>query len=118
MRKVVLLLVCLWVPLLLGGCLGTGALAAISAASGVLGLAHNLYQVGGDIVAATAVSCRKLPAAEASERSRVAAGRLAPSAMATPYARGLCDNLRPDNPALDAGSPAWVATIAAEAKRP
>ncbi len=92
------------VPLMLNGC--AGPLAAISAIASVAGAAHSLYQAGGDIVAATAVACQGLPAAQAAEQRAIAAGRLTPDKASTPWYGALCNDLRPEK--LDTGSPAWV----------
>ena len=82
----------------LGGC-SAAALAGISAAGSVAGAIHEFAQVGGDIVAATAVACQDLAAAHAR----------APGNAALPWYDTLCSNVSPSNPNLDTGSPAWVA---------
>lgn len=99
--------------MILTGCGGAmlPILAGISAAGSVASAAQSLYQVGGDILAATAIACRELPGAEAAEQRKVTFGTLPAAAMMTPWVRALCDDLRPGNPNLDVGSPAWVAGI-------
>jgi hypothetical protein len=82
---------------LLTGC--AAAPAVIAAVASGASLAHSLYTVGGDIVAATSVACEALPAAHAR----------APGNAALPWYDALCGRLDPANPNLDTGSPAWVA---------
>jgi hypothetical protein len=100
--------------LALGGCAAPALLAGVSAAASIASAAHQFALVGGDIVAATALACQELPAATAAEQQRAAA----PGTAAAPWYAALCGNLRPDNPNLNTGSPAWVAAGLARMEKP
>jgi hypothetical protein len=97
--------------LILAGCAALPAILVTTASVASAGytIVHSALQVGEDILAAVAISCQALPAATAAERARKGAAADQPTASAIPWYSALCNDLRPSNPNLDAGSPAWVA---------
>jgi len=102
----------------LTGCLSPGVLAGIAAAGSVAGAGHSFFQVGSDIVAATAVACQDVPAAKAASADLVRRGvRSVPGHMSlVASVDGLCGNVTPE--ALDRGSPAWVGQVVAKLESP
>lgn len=108
------LLVAITVPLMGNTCILAGLATAVTVAQA----GHSFFQVGEDIVAATAVACQDVPVAKAASANLVRRGiRSVPGHMSLIAAvDGVCNAVTPSS--LDVAAPAWVGQVVAKLEAP